>query len=259
MSRADEGALVNLTPSDIPNDVYQKIAGRRYAEIQARYPNDVIVSPFMGRAWVKQAVMTYFYSASHRGMVKEMAAKMKKEGWEKKGWRINFKELWNFVGLARAAIEENLEKPVEIKTFFEDVAKTLADKNKPLSWTSPSGMPVSIRCFPWLTTTIQFHIGGKLRQHRLATVQGAEIDKAAAKRQAAPNFVHSCDAAHMALVTNQCVKKGIVDLAMVHNFLDAPLRRPVAFARLFVSSSCECTGKRRARADARCSRSRPRY
>ena len=185
----------------------------------------------------------YFYSASHRGMVKEMAAKMKKEGWEKKGWRINFKELWNFVGLARAAIEENLEKPVEIKTFFEDVAKTLADKNKPLSWTSPSGMPVSIRCFPWLTTTIQFHIGGKLRQHRLATVQGAEIDKAAAKRQAAPNFVHSCDAAHMALVTNQCVKKGIVDLAMVHDFLDAPLRRPVAFARLFVSSSCECTRK----------------
>ena len=161
-----------------------------------------------------------------------MAAKMKKEGWEKKGWRINFKELWNFVGLARAAIEENLEKPVEIKTFFEDVAKTLADKNKPLSWTSPSGMPVSIRCFPWLTTTIQFHIGGKLRQHRLATVQGAEIDKAAAKRQAAPNFVHSCDAAHMALVTNQCVKKGIVDLAMVHDSFGCPAAQAGRFREI---------------------------
>jgi DNA-directed RNA polymerase len=49
---------------------------------------------------------------------------------------------------------------------------------------------------------------------------------------AAPNFVHSCDAAHMALVTNAAVSEGIVDLAMIHDSFGCPAAQAKRFREI---------------------------
>src|SRR4029077_6098196 len=95
-------------------------------------------------------------------------------------------------------------------------AGALKKKEKPLSWTTPSG-------FPWLncyrerdTKRERFLIQGKLKQKTIAVGYKDSLSLQETANGAAPNFIHACDASHLALTINAA---GIADLVAVHDCL----------------------------------------
>jgi DNA-directed RNA polymerase len=98
----------------------------------------------------------------------------------------------------------------------------LQKENKPLSWETPSG-------FPWLNCYREhdikrswFLIQGELKQKTIAVGYKDNLRSRKTKDSAAPNFIHACDASHLALTINAA---GISDLVAVHDCLGchAPL------------------------------------
>jgi DNA-directed RNA polymerase len=200
----------------LPQDVYQAGCERVIDKIWADNEGWFVRVGF-DRALLKSCIMTRFYNAQQWGMVDQMAAWMKEH---ERPYTLS--ELRNLAEMTISSIDETLPKPAEVMTFLGECAEKLAEKNKPLSWTSLSGMPVSVRAYIPSIKTVQYKASGKLRQHKIARGREAKINERKAKRSAAPNFVHSCDAAHMALVTNRAAANGIVDLAMVHDSFGCP-------------------------------------
>ena len=107
-------------------------------------------------------------------------------------------------------------------SFLFKVAKAMAAKNKPMSWTSPSGLPISNRYHKLKTKRVEIPGGRKPYKHRIVVGTEKTVDREKAPRSAPANFTHSFDASHMAFVTNAAVKEGIVDLAMVHDLFGCP-------------------------------------
>jgi DNA-directed RNA polymerase len=141
---------------------------------------------------------------------------------EAAGKELLYKTRRNLIGLTREIIEEQLPKPREVMEFVGKLSGAAASHNKPLSWISPSGMPVSNRYQVPKTRRVEFQLSGKKHQYTIATGFKSELNADKMITSAAPNFVHSYDATHMALVTNAAVSEGIVDLAMVHDSFGCP-------------------------------------
>jgi Autographiviridae RNA polymerase len=125
--------------------------------------------------------------------------------------------VWFLVGLIRGGIKEVLPNIIEVMEFIGDITGKLAAANKSLSWISPSLMPVCNRYHEKKTKQINVRCSGKRHHYTVTIGDTSKVDVDEAIRSAAANFVHSCDAAHMALVTNAAIAEGITDVMMVHD------------------------------------------
>ena len=83
-----------------------------------------------------------------------------------------------------------------------------------LEWTSPSGFPVENRYQVPNIVTVKYKRGSFRVEHDIADGVKDEIDYDGVRYAAAPNFVHSLDAAHLIKVVNAA--QGI-DLLTVHD------------------------------------------
>src|SRR5262249_32746205 len=100
MSRADEGALGNLTPNDIPQDVYQTVYDLVTSKIEELHENLPLIEPtsrgikgaahvarvgvikhFFDRDTLKSVVMTRFYNSEPWGMAQQIINKRERDGW----------------------------------------------------------------------------------------------------------------------------------------------------------------------------------
>jgi DNA-directed RNA polymerase len=141
MTRASEGSLVNLTPQEIPQDVYQEVADLVRQRIKDDYDegNKALREQWLrkniDRKIVKQDVMTYFYGHSPYGMAEEHREE------------VGVAASRYFVKYVRVAIEQKVDLPVKAMKFLQKLAGAAARKNKPLEWISPAGIPWSNRYF----------------------------------------------------------------------------------------------------------------
>jgi DNA-directed RNA polymerase len=105
--------------------------------------------------------------------------------------------------------------------FLQAIANALAHEGKPVSWTTPVGIPWINRYHEPEVSRVQLFLndgGVKVRtQVSVATGSKKEIDKAKAANGVAPNFVHALDAAHLLLVANAAAAHGITSVATVHD------------------------------------------
>jgi DNA-directed RNA polymerase len=252
MSRAEEGALVNLTRSEVPQDVYGVIADAVAERIRSQnlYAAGelLILGLEITRSLVKNTIMTYFYNSGEWNQTEQLTKSLTKMGFHKYAERsksltalgfheaaskaLSYRFKRRLITLIRHNIEQKLPKPKEVMEFVGNLALVLAAANKPLSWISPCGMPISNRYKVPETRRVEFRVSGKKHQYTIATGFKSELDTDAMVRSAAPNFVHSCDAAHMALVTNAAVSEGIVDLAMVHDSFGCPAAQAGRFREI---------------------------
>jgi DNA-directed RNA polymerase, mitochondrial len=122
-----------------------------------------------------------------------------------------------FVEKHRAAIAKAFPGFEPIRNFFRDCAAILAERGEVLRWTSPSGVPVSNRYNePDDPSRKSYYLGAKRVQHKCAYAFRPELDRDGCARGAAPNLVHSLDAAHLALVALACEAESI-PLLTVHD------------------------------------------
>jgi DNA-directed RNA polymerase len=242
MTRAPEGALVNLTPQPEPQDVYQHVANMVIERLRADDTElGKLALKYMlennARKVVKRNVMTYAYSSRAFGMAgqqdEDLIQPIADEVASGKLEDHPFGEFADRRGdvpsnAARflaahvfKAIEEVVNYPAQAMAFLRKLAQTLAHEGKPLRWTTPVGIPwinryhkpTMERCTLWLHDR-----GVKTRyQTMVATGDEQEIWKEKSANSVSPNFVHALDASALMLCVNAAAAEGITAQATVHD------------------------------------------
>lgn len=231
------GRAVNLVPSDKPQDVYGMVAVKVTQALQgiiasgpstdgdsrltyAQQWGDFGVS----RKTCKRSVMTLAYGSRQYGFKDQLMEDILEPAFKhsaKTGTPFPFEgdgykaasfmatEIW-------AAVTHTLVKAVEAMNWLQQAASAVSAEGLPIRWASPVGFPVMQAYWDSVPRRIDTTLQGKI----LKVTMGAYTDKLDRKKQASgisPNFVHSCDAAHMMLTTVRAQQEGIQSFAMIHD------------------------------------------
>ena len=119
------------------------------------------------------------------------------------------KMIWN-------SMNEVLTHPQQVMQWLQGVAKTLADDDIPVEWTTPLGFPVKQKYRALARKKITTLLGE--RQSWVTWQEEKnEINKRRQANGISPNFVHSLDACALHKTVNFSAKLGITSLAMIHD------------------------------------------
>jgi len=180
---ASTARLVNVLPSDTPQDAYKVVA----EAAQPHCPESI--QPYLDRKVVKRVVMTVPYNAkpySNRGYIKDAL--------KEKGVEISKEDLTATVKAVRAAMEEVVPGPMAVMTWIEDEVAKAIDKGKQhLEWVTPSGFVVHQKLMKKNTVRIDLQLLGRC-QLTVAVDDSDTVDRNHHKNATAPNLIHSLDA-----------------------------------------------------------------
>lgn len=182
--------LVNVLPSDRPQDAYKVVAEA------AKLHCPVSVQPYMDRKTVKRVVMTLPYCAkpfSNRAYIREALAE--------KGFEISKEDLTATVQAVREAMAKVLPGPMAVMKWIEsEVAQTIRSGRQVLEWTTPSGFVVHQKLNKKQIETIELQLMGRCKL-AVATGFKDEVDLVHHKNATMPNLIHSLDASLLCLAT----------------------------------------------------------
>ena len=214
----EAGRLVNLTDTDEPCDIYLAVAkevqraisfasdeGAQWWKNQLAGWDDRKV-----RKLAKQPVMTFPYGVSHSGMKKQIAENYR----EITKADLDDSDAKYLVGRVREACNKLLPGPTEVMKYIRLLAKHRAKGGQSLTWTTPSRFPVD-NTYNKKAEPKRLYCG--TREYLVSEGYLPDLDRAPMVSGSAPNFVHSMDAAHLALTVNDAVQRGITDLLTVHD------------------------------------------
>ena len=175
--------LVNVLPSDRPQDAYKVVA-------QSATPYcPKSIQPYMDRKTVKRVVMTVPYNAkpfSNRGYIRDAL--------KDKGVEIDKDDLTKTVVAVRNAMDEVVPGPMAVMSWIEsEVAKAIDRGEKELTWTTPSGFIVTQKLMKKQTVRVDLQLMGRC-QLTVAVDDDDKVDKQHHKNATAPNLIHSLDA-----------------------------------------------------------------
>ena len=176
-------SLVNVLPSDKPQDAYAVVAKTATPFCPSSIRNH------MDRKVVKRVVMTVPYNAkpfSNRGYIKDALLE--------KGIEIDKDDLTKTVIAVRNAMDEVVPGPMAVMSWIEEeVAKAIDMGKTELTWSTPSGFVVTQKLMKKDTIQIELQLLGRC-QLRVATQDSDKVDKQHHKNATAPNLIHSLDA-----------------------------------------------------------------
>lgn len=230
------GKATNLIPADKPSDIYQEVANvvQGYIERDAEGGNalaadwlnalyrdgDVYKRKALPRKLTKRNTMTRPYSVTAFGMrdqlIQELDA-MLEDG------DIKFNGEADIAQLAYYLADNNLKAISSVVVaaeaamkWLQEVAKVVSANGLPVIWTTPVGLPVRQYYTNQEASILQVFIAGTR-----TTVQfnryGKELNTRKQSAGISPNFVHSCDAAHMMKTISLCKSSGIKSYSMIHD------------------------------------------
>ncbi len=180
---ASTAKLVNVLPSEKPQDAYKVIA-------EAAKPNvPESIRPFMDRKTTKRTVMTVPYNAkpfSNRGYIREAL--------KEKGVEVEKEDLTATVNAVRGAMNVIVPGPMAVMKWIEkEVGNAIDRGEQEIQWCTPSGFIVTQRLMKPIVETIELQLLGRC-QIKVATEEGDKVDKSHHKNATAPNLIHSLDA-----------------------------------------------------------------
>ena len=182
--------LVNVLPSDKPQDAYKVVAETSKPNIPKK------IQPYWDRKGVKRTVMTIPYNAkpfSNRSYIRDAL--------KEKGIEIDKEDLTQTVSAVRDAMNQVVPGPMRVMKWIEDeVTQAIKRGASKLSWTTPSGFIVNQRIMKKEVKIMELQLLGRCRLH-VATDDTVEVDKARHKAATAPNLIHSLDASLLCLST----------------------------------------------------------
>jgi DNA-directed RNA polymerase len=253
MTLSPEGAYVNLTNTEQPDDVYERVgvlvreamqedlvrpttedATEEEKAKDARTKQlAALCLPNVNRSLCKRPCMTFAYSSQVYGMkqqtIKDVMEPYQLEVLDGIIKQHPFAEdeqtqhacAGYFAKVAYRCIKALVKGPAEAMEFLQQLAGALAHEGKPLRWTTPIGLPwfnkyhasVTERISRWLED------GGVTKRIETAVHIGYEARLKGEKCENAvsPNFVHALDASHLVLTAIAAAKEGITDTATVHD------------------------------------------
>ena len=200
---ANTAKLVNVLPSDRPQDAYKTVA-------EASIPDTPeCLVPYMDRKTVKRVVMTVPYNAkphSNRGYIRSALI-------EKGCASIETDDLTQTVKAVRDAMDRVVPGPMRVMKWIEsEVGKAIKRGEKELTWVTPSGFIVTQRLMKKQVKRIQMQLLGQVNLI-VATGDTDKVDIKHHKNATAPNLIHSLDASllHLAAI------KFDAPIALIHD------------------------------------------
>ena len=176
-------AMVNVLPSDKPQDAYKVIAEQSRSEIPER------LRPYWDRKKTKRCVMTIPYNAkpfSNRQYIRDAFKDIDVE--------VENEELTQIVKAVRDAMEAVVPGPMKVMRWIEqEVAKAIKKGTQELTWVTPSGFRVTQRLMKMHHKIVELKLLGRCRVKVLDGEKG--VDLRHHKNATAPNLIHSLDAA----------------------------------------------------------------
>jgi DNA-directed RNA polymerase len=247
--RSFEGRLVNLVPSEAPEDIYQRVADAALAFMQEDDSDiaKLVVANGVNRKLVKRNAMTFAYSSEEYGfrqqhmddLMKPLALKVLNGELERHPYGDDggFRAASYIAKKTWAAITSIVSDACVGMRFFQRCAQVLAHEGKGLSWVTPVGLPVTHRYTEWDTKIIKMFLFDKNvpveeagpadrivddqvhKQVRVTvrTEPKKRINKSKAKSAVAPNVIHSLDASHLMLTVLAAAKEGIDSFSLIHD------------------------------------------
>ena len=180
---ASTARLVNVLPSDKPQDAYKVVAETATPHCPAS------IRPYMDRKTVKRVVMTVPYNAkpySNRGYIREAL--------KDKDVEIDKDDLTATVKAVRDAMKVVVPGPMNVMTWIEsEVAAAIKRGATELTWTTPSGFVVTQRLMKPEVQNIELQLLGRCKV-KLAVGDSDKVDLLHHKNATAPNLIHSLDA-----------------------------------------------------------------
>ena len=231
-----DGKLVNLTPTDMPQDIYQSVADRVNELLQSDTSEYAIMwKRFgVGRKTVKRNVMTFGYSSEVQGFSSQIQEDLMNplrdavtEG--QLDCHPFDNEGDNGQRAARYLAEKNWEAVNEVietagfgMRFFKELAGALADEGKFMRWQTPIGFPVEQQYTRLKTKKLKLFLHdrecNKLVRSQVSIRENKSgVSKAKCKQAVAPNIIHSMDSCHLLITVNNGMLNGINDFFLIHD------------------------------------------
>ena len=180
---ASTAKLVNVLPSDRPQDAYKVIADEAKPHVPAQ------LREHMDRKTTKRTVMTVPYNAkpfSNRGYIREALAD--------KGIEVEKEDLTAVVKAVRDAMNVIVPGPMRVMKWIESEVAAAIDRGATeLSWVTPSGFVVTQKLMKKDVRMVELQLLGRTRV-KVADGDTNEVDKNHHKNATAPNLIHSLDA-----------------------------------------------------------------
>lgn len=215
------GKATNLLPAALPNDIYQMVADVTALRLRQTDPDDKgyrdrWLSHGINRTLVKRSVMTLPYGSTRFSCADFIVGDYLKLGkvveFAKEEYGPAAQYLSHFVW---DAIAEVVVKAREAMAWLQGAARrVIGEGGDEITWTTPSGFPV----FQQYVEQEEHRINTKLCGNAKLRMQidTETPDRARHRNGIAPNFIHSYDASHLALVTAAAAGEGL-HLAMIHD------------------------------------------
>lgn len=218
------GKATNLIPSEKPQDIYQAVANKAN-EIIARdaalgLTEALALGSIMDRKLAKRNTMTVPYAATLFGMRDQLSDELNKMASEgccpdlgglpigkAAGYmaKVNYEAIGSTVVAARQAMD-----------WLKDVAKIVATQLEDITWTSPTGLRIKQAYKEMDAKRVKVVVGGKEMKFTI-NAQGKVTNTRKQVSGIAPNFIHSCDAAHMMRTINKAKGAGIKNFSFIHD------------------------------------------
>ena len=218
------GKLVNVVPSDTPQDIYQLVADsvneklREHAKEDRPYAQQWL-DYGVKRSTTKRSIMTICYGSTRYSctdFVVEDLTKRKDKGEAHPFTDDVFKPASYLAGVIWDSIGNNLKSAREGMDYLQSIARLLSKEQLPIHWITPIGFPV-YQSYPEMKSKrVKAMLMGEVIKPRINT----ETDKTDKLRMAngiAPNLVHSLDSACMMKTVNLAYDKGIRNFCNVHD------------------------------------------
>merc|ERR1711981_374611 len=194
--------LVNVLPSDRPQDAYKVVA-------DVAKPNCPIhIREVMDRKTVKRTVMTIPYNAkpySNRSYIRDAL--------KEKGIEIDKEDLTVTVQAVRDAMNVVVPGPMKVMKWIEDeVSKAVKLGATEIEWVTPSGFVVNQRIMKKEKKNIKLQLLGEC-QLKIATDDTNGVDINSHRAATAPNLIHSLDASLLHLSIDKFDKP----IALIHD------------------------------------------
>ena len=184
-------SLVNVIPSEKPQDAYQVIADKSLNNIPER------LRPYWDRKKTKRCVMTIPYNAkpfSNRQYIRDAFHDIDID--------VENEELTQIVHAVRSAMEEVVPGPMKVMRWIEtEVANAIKRGTDQLIWVTPSGFRVTQRLMKMKTKILELKLLGRV-QVRIADGEKG-VDLQHHKNATAPNLIHSLDASLLHICATQ--------------------------------------------------------
>ena len=234
--RSPEGALVSLTPSEKPADVYQVVCdlAKSIVEEDAVKGDEIakiVLTNGVTRSLVKRNVMTYAYSSEQFGFAQQLRSDVMKplEFEVLEGRRAShpyatprlnknsdemepdngFTASLYIASVVWRAVNEIVKDASQGMKFFQRCAQVLAHEGKGLFWVTPVGLPVLNKYPHWDIKTVQLFLYDKT----------VPIKSASGMDKIVGDDVLKCIKANMRVRPNDTINKAKAKSAIAPNVI----------------------------------------